>query len=131
MDRMFEQFSRGYYLGRLYVEPSDGDAATMCRAQHERVNEQLYADGDGVERLDRPLVMKLGTSHFPVHGNEDVPADTLAVPEALLEDTVRNPPSLREVLLAKADRASQLLELTGSGTAPVDGPHTRDGPAGI
>lgn len=131
MDRMFEQFSRGYYLGRLYVEPSDGDAATMCRAQHERVNEQLYADGDGVERLDRPLVMKLGTSHFPVHGNEDVPADTLAVPEALLEDTVRNPPSLREVLLAKADRASQLLELTGSGTPPVDDPHTRDGPAGI
>lgn len=131
MKRMFEQFSRGYYLGRLYVEPSDGDTATMCRAQHERVNEQLYADGQGVERVDRPLVMKLGSNHFPVHGDADVPADTLAVPERVLEDTVRNPPSLREVLLAKADRASQLLELTGGGTPPVDGSHTRDGPAGI
>lgn len=110
---MFEQFSRGYYLGRLYVEPSDDDVATMCRTQHERVNEQLYADGDGIERLDRPLVMKLGTSHFTVHGDEEVPADTLSVPETVLDGTVRNPPTLREVLLAKADRASQLLELSG------------------
>lgn len=114
-DCMFEEFSRSYYLGRLYVEPSVDDAAKMCRAQHERVNEQLYADGQGVERLDRPLVMKLGTNHFPVHGDEDVPADTLAVPESLLEESVRNPPTLREVFLAKADRASQLLELAGAG----------------
>jgi hypothetical protein len=110
---MFEEFSSGYYLGRLYVEPSGGEAASMCRGQHERVNRQLYATEAGLERLDRPLVMKLGTTHFPVHGDESVPADTLAVPEPLLEETVRNPPSLREVLLAKADRASQLLGLTG------------------
>jgi hypothetical protein len=113
---MFEEFSSSYYLGRLYVEPSTDDAARMCHAQHEQVNEQLYADGERVERLDRPLVMKLGTNHFPVHGGS-VPADTLAVPESLLEDRVRNPPALREVLLAKADRASQLLRLAGSGPA--------------
>jgi len=112
MHRMFEQFSRGYYLGRLYVQPSDDDAATMCRRQHERVNEQLYASGEGIERTDLPLVMKVGTNHFPVHGEEGVPADTLAVPEEILDGTVRNPPTLQEVLLAKADRAAQLLELT-------------------
>ena len=107
---MFEQFSRGYYLGRLYVEPSDGGAA-MCRDQHERVNQQLYAD-EGVTRTDRPLVMKLGRRHFPVHGEADVPADTLAVPEEILDSAdVRNPPSLREVFLAKADHAKQLLSV--------------------
>lgn len=106
---MFERFSRGYYLGRLYVEPQDGDAATMCRSQHERVNQQLY-DADGVSRTDLPLVMKLGSRHFPVHGDETVPSDTLAVPEEILAASdVRNPPSLREVFLAKADRAAQLL----------------------
>jgi len=111
---MFERFSSGYYLGRLYVEPSGGDRATMCRSQHERVNEQLYADGTGIERLDRPLMMKVGPTHFTVHGEENVPADTLALPEALLEETnVRNPPTFTEVLLAKADRASQLLEFSG------------------
>jgi len=111
--RMFEQFSRGYYLGRLYVEPSSDETATMCQRQHERVNEQLYADGTGVERLDKPLVMKVGSTHLTVHGEEGVPADTLSIPEAMLkESAVRNPPTLQEVLLAKEDRATQLLELT-------------------
>jgi len=118
MYRMFEQFSRGYYLGRLYVEPDECDVATMCQTQHEQVNRQLYTDSEGIERTDLPLVMKVGTNHFPVHGDESVPADTLAVPENLLDETVRNPPSLREVFLAKADRAAQLLALT-------------DGPAGV
>jgi hypothetical protein len=125
---MFEQFSRGYYLGRMYVEPSDGDRATMARRQHERVNEQLYADGEGVERLDRPLVMKLGSSHFSVHGDEDVASDTLAVPVDVLEETrIRNPPTLKEVLLAKADHAERLLDLTGRGPSPGDGPGGRAG----
>lgn len=113
MYRMFERFSRSYYLGRLYVEPSGENLATMCQEQHEKLNRQLYADGEGVERLDKPLVMKLGSAHLAVHGQEGVPADTLSVPESVLEDsTVRNPPSLQEVFLAKADRARQLLKLT-------------------
>lgn len=112
--RMFEQFSKGYYLGRLYVEPSSSTTARICRDQHEQVNQQLYADGGDVERLDWPLVIKLGSQHLAVHGDEEVPADTLAVPEPVLEETtVRNPPSLQEVFLAKADRAAQLLEFTG------------------
>lgn len=110
---MFEQFSRGYYLGRLYVEPRDDEPAAMCRAHHEQVNEQLYADGEGLERTDRPLVMKLGSRHFPVEGSEAVPAGRLAVPRPVLADEpIRNPPTLREVLLAKADRAAQLLRIT-------------------
>lgn len=113
---MFEPFSRGYYVGRLYVEPSADGRTTMCKRQHEQLNEALYTDGEGVERLDRPLVIKVGDSHLPVHGQEGVPADTLSVPERLLEAaSVRNPPTLREVLLAKGDRASQLLAYAGCG----------------
>jgi len=110
---MFEEFSSGYYFGRLYVEPFDGDRALMQREQHERVNEQLYASGEGVERLDAPLVMKLDNRHFPVHGEEGIPSDTLAVPGELVDDGFRSPPTLREVLLAKEDRATQLLRLSG------------------
>jgi len=114
---MFEQFSDSYYLGRLYVAPTDAAHAQMCRTQHERVNEQLYAGDEGISRLDRPLVMKLGSHHLAVHGDERVPADTLSVPESVLSETnVRNPPTLREVFLAKADRAAQLLGLTGQPT---------------
>jgi hypothetical protein len=125
---MFEQFSSGYYLGRLYVQPHDSDEAAMALAQHERVNEQLYTDGTGVERTDRPLVMKLENTHLAVGGDERVPEDTLAVPESVLEaTTVRNPPSLREVFLAKADHAQKLLSVAeGMPGVPTSGDATPD-----
>lgn len=111
---MFAEFSTGYYVGRLYVEPHDGDTAVMQREQHERVNEQLYTTNTGIERLDHPLVMKLENSHFPVHGDDGVPGNTLALPHEFVESTAIDPiPSLTEVLLAKAERAAQLLDLTG------------------
>ena len=110
---MFERFSESYYLGRLYVEPHGGERALMHRDQHEQVNEQLYATGGGLERLDTPLVMKIGGRHFPVLGADGVPEGTVALPEASLEDArVENPPSLSEVLLATRDRAAQLLRLS-------------------
>ncbi|WP_408959313.1 DUF5802 family protein [Natrinema sp. 74] len=119
---MFEVFSRSYYLGRLYVTPTDGNHPVMHDEQHERINEEVYATGDGLERLDTPLVMKLETRHFPVHGAADVPTNTLALPESMLEGTdVRNPPSLREVFLARRERARQLLAFTGDWRPERDG----------
>lgn len=112
---MFEEFSAGYYLGRLYVEPRDGDRAVVHEEHHERANETVYASGEGVERLDHPLVMKLDSTHFPVHRADDIPAGTLAVPDDLLEATgVEDPPALKEVLLAKADQASRLMRWFGA-----------------
>lgn len=113
---MFERFSSSYYLGRLYVQPHEGEGAAVHRALHEWVNEQLYATGEGVERLDEPLVVKVGTRHYPVHGAEGVPEGTLVLPEETLGDArVENPPSLREVLLATRERAAQLLRLGDGG----------------
>ncbi len=118
---MFEPFSRGYYMGRLYIEPSADEHTTMCKQQHEQLNEQLYTTGEGVERLNRPLVIKLADRHLSVHGEEGVPADTLSVPGRLLDGvSVRNPPTLSEVLLAKGDRASQLLAVAAGSHAALD-----------
>ncbi len=109
-DRMFERFSSGYYLGELYVEPHDCDRAVIQRVDHERVNEQLYADGEGIERLDTPLVMKLDAGHIPVDGDDAVPSGTLAVPREMADDRL---PERRNVLLADADRAANLLRWEG------------------
>jgi len=115
LSHMFEEFSAGYYLGQLYVEPRDGEQAVVHEQHHERANERVYANGEGIERLDHPLVMKVDSTHFPVHGASDVPAGTLAVPEDLLESTrVEDPPALTEVLLAKADQATQFLRWFGA-----------------
>ena len=110
MHSMFEQFSGGYYLGELYVEPHDCERAVIHQDDHEAMNAQLYTDGEGVERLDAPLVMKVENTHFPVGGDEAVPSGTLAVPAELLGD---EPASHREVLLAKANRAVELLRYSG------------------
>jgi len=108
---MFEQFSSGYYLGRLYVEPYGGDRAVINREHHERVNDQLYDEAG-------PLVMKIGSTHLAVHGAEDVPGRTVALPEGALSAAgIDNPPTLSEVLLAKADRAKQLLGYDPDGPA--------------
>lgn len=109
---MFEQFSSGYYLGRLYVEPYGGDRPVIHRQHHERVNEQLYESSEG------PLVMKIGSTHVAVHGADDIPERTIALPENALSATgIENPPTLKEVLLAKSDRARQLLEFGSGGPA--------------
>jgi hypothetical protein len=109
---MFERFSSSYYLGRLYVQPHPGDRAAIHSHDHERTNEQLYATGEGVERLDTPLVMKFDGhgNHFPVVGDDSVPSGTLAIPDHLTDDRV---PGLREVLLACGDRAGELLRYAG------------------
>ena len=113
--QMFERFSTSYYLGRLYVEPRDCDRPAIHDDDHEQVNEELYATGEGVERLDAPLVMKLDTpgAHFPVHGDESVPTGTLAVPTSMAEDD--RLPDRREVFLATPERAGELLRYAGYG----------------
>lgn len=107
----FEEFSAGYYIGRVYIELYDGEHAVMDRDQHEETNEHIYATGEGVERVDQPLIVKVDESHFPVVGADDVPTDTLALPDVVLAETqIESPPTVKEVLVAKAERASQLLE---------------------
>jgi hypothetical protein len=47
-----------------------------------------------------------------VTGDSGVPTGTLVVPDRLFAETdVRNPPTLAEVFLAKAERARQLLSV--------------------
>lgn len=108
---MFEEFSAGYYLGQITVAPHDGEHAVMDRERHEEANARVYTEGEGVERLDLPLVMKVDACHFPVFADTGVAPDTLALPDAVLAATeVDDPPTLKEVLVAKAERAAQLVE---------------------
>jgi hypothetical protein len=109
---MFERFSSSYFLGRLYVEPNDREEAAIQRHDHRATNRQLYATGEGVERLDHPLVMKFDGRghHFPVLADEGVPSGTLAVPHHLLDE---RSPGRHEVFLADSDRARELLRYAG------------------
>jgi hypothetical protein len=109
---MFERFTSSYFLGRLYVEPSDRPRAAIHEADHRRANEHLYATGEGLERLDHPLVMKFDDHgpHFPVVGDDSVPTGTLVVPRELADGRRAGH---QELLLAAADRAEELLRYSG------------------
>ena len=108
---MFTPFSSGYYVGRLLVEPHAGDTALMQRDQLERLNHYLYATGKGIERLDYPLIMKLATTHFTVHGDEGVPDDTLLVPKDVIDMDYGEPfPVVKELLLAKPEIVDRLVD---------------------
>ena len=106
---MFESFSGSYYLGKFYVEPTNRDLPAIQQDDHERMNAQLYGD-DGVIRVDAPLVMKIDTGHLPVLGDTSVPTGTLSVPQSINDGDL---PAERNVLVAKSDRARELLQYAG------------------
>jgi hypothetical protein len=103
---MFEDFSGGYYLGRMYVEPHDADSPVMQDDDFEAVSHGIY------EQEEKPLVMKIGKRHIVVGGDGSVPTGTLGVPERVAEDLdLYNPPSVKDVLLAKEVHAERILSL--------------------
>lgn len=105
---MFERFSRGYYLGRLYVEPRKAERAAMSSEQLDAIDRQLYRDAEPGTR-DRPVVMKVGRRHYRVQGDRGVPNGELAIPRSATEIEGAGH---RPVLLAKAGRADQLAGFT-------------------
>lgn len=106
---MVEEFSTGYYLLRLYVEPYHGDRAVLNRTVHAELLEELYSEDPSDP--ETPLLMKVDEAHLAVHPDTDIPSGTLGLPDHLLEATrIDRPPTLREILLAKADQAARLLD---------------------
>lgn len=102
---MFEEFSSGYYLGRLYVEPDDTDDAVIHDVEYQELHRGIY-HGD----TDDPLVFKLDNHHIPVRGSNGVPSATLALPHEVAESIdLDNPPSIKNVLLAKQRYAERVL----------------------
>ena len=108
---MFEEFSAGYYVGQFCIELYDGAHVVMNSDQHIEANEQVYDTGGLIERHDHPLVMKIEQCHIPVFAADDLPPGTLALPEDVLASArINNPPTVKEVLIAKAERAAQLVK---------------------
>lgn len=109
---MFEDFSEAYLLGRMYVEPHDAEHPAMQDDDLEAVRRGVYGDEDGDG--EDVVVMKVDRHHLVVGGDGSVPRGTLGVPRDRIKDLdLRNPPSLKEVLLAKPGHASRILSLIG------------------
>jgi hypothetical protein len=105
---MFEPFSGGYYVGELYVESRRRDGAAVSGADYETMREFLYGVDD--RPADGPVVVPLEHQHNAVGGEDGLPDNTLVVPEQRTDVSADG--ERRGVLVAKADRAQQLLKFT-------------------
>ncbi len=103
---MYEEFSASYYLSRLYVRPYTEDKPAMHEDEHRALKTKIQ-NGDE----SKPLVVKIDKRYIPVWGDKGVPSSTLALPNRIADEIgLRNPPSLKEVLLLKAKALDRLIE---------------------
>lgn len=117
MSATFEEFSGGYYIGRLRVTSFNGSQPVLPSDQLQHVRESLYDDQPPREE---PIVMKIGRLHFPVHGETAVPAGTLGVPEAIQSELDIHLPKKTQVFLAKPGQARELLKAQDALPASAD-----------
>lgn len=115
---MFETFSGGYYLGRLYVEPAHRTEAAIPRDEYHDLVEQVH----GAESTagNTPLVMRINDQHFTVMGARQIPAHTLVLPEQFVDRY--EPNRKRGVLLAKAEVAERLMAFSHAASDQEDLP---------
>ena len=95
----------------MFIEPYNGDSLLMNQQEQELINEKLYTpDNAEITRLDSPLVIKIENKYYKVYGNEEVPAETVLIPEEELEEELSvNTASVEEVLLPTTDTNIQYI----------------------
>lgn len=99
---MFTKFASGYYVGSYWVL-DDVSEWRMNKQEYERVREDIYNG-------QTPLVMRLGTVHFRVSGDESVPEKTLYAPITAVESSsIGTVPEKTPVFLAKPEHAERLV----------------------
>lgn len=98
---VFANFSKAYYVGRLYIHRSKKDHATIQTNLHEGIIKQLHSDTETTQP-NIPLRFKIGSTHFLAIGDKNTPGNTIELPPHILEKTnIQNPPTLKEILLEK------------------------------
>lgn len=101
---MFTKFTSRYYL-RSYWVVSDEGPGRINKQEYNFVRENFYNSED-------PIVMKLGTAHFQVVGDDDVPAQTLYAPfEAVETADINSEPDKAPVLLANPECAERVMDV--------------------
>lgn len=114
VSHMVEPLSGAYFMDDFPVTVHGGHTSYLDEERHSELNEEVYLeapDDDATLVLEEtPLVMKLGTHHLLVHPHEEVPQDTLAVPERAA-DALDATATTHPVWIAKKDRAKQLARI--------------------
>lgn len=108
---LVEEFSAGYYLTPLAVEPADTDTPRINDHDHEELLTEVYED------RERP-VFKLGDAYVSPEPDAGTPANVLELPEDLLAFVgIDHPPARCDALVLKP-WVIRYFTLTGDLPAP-------------
>lgn len=112
---MFEEYSAGYMLGQVTLREYNGQRPVLAAPEYERVQSEVYEDvGEDCTTLERygwPLLLKINQRVVPVYGEAGMPAETVAVPDAVADRLDVSGVSREDVFLAKGQHAEQLLSM--------------------
>jgi len=91
---MIENFSSGYYIKSYWIEKSHQKFGIINKSEYNKIKEY--------KNINKPITFKLGSSHFTVKGNRNVPINTLIAPNKAIEKTdLTMLPDTHNVLLKK------------------------------
>lgn len=109
---MLDKLSAQYYIGQLYIEPSEVDEG--CGFVHPSVYDDLVNKIYQGPTVGNPTVLiKLKTTYIPLKSKADVPTETIQVPDRIIDDELAPVmlPSLEEVLFPTKQALEQLDEI--------------------
>lgn len=77
---ILEEFSNGYFIIRIYVEPSGDEDATLNAHTYEALRDELY-DGE----KDRGIIIKIRSRYYAVVPDRGTPTGVLELPSGDVE----------------------------------------------
>ena len=106
---ILQSWNPAYHLTTAIVE--EGPVPAFHPGVHTHLNRFLYAEDQGIERLDCPILAKLKRKHFTVTGADTVDPESLHLPSSDIADMNIDPPERCHILIARKDNAPMIAEL--------------------
>lgn len=93
-----EEFSPGYYISQLIIEPNNDDSVYVNDADFQDVQYELYSAGE----INSPVIFQIDRHFLDIEPDRSVPASVLEIPDQILEYmTIPEPPTIREIFIPK------------------------------
>lgn len=101
---MFQKFSNSYYLKSYWIEKNLNNNK-INKSEYNKIKKQLYDN-------NTPIIMKLGSVHFEVEGDDNVSSNTIQLSDSIISNLqLKRLPNYHPVLLTEPNFAKQIINL--------------------
>lgn len=95
-----ERFNNGYYVTKLYIEPTKKGEACINEESYRDLQYELYPEGELKEGKD--IVVSIEDRHFKLTPARNTPTGVLSIPQSDIEEmSIQNAPKPYPILVAE------------------------------